>query len=537
MSTLPIVSGSAFGSGAPPLASEVRLEVLRGREQAAPFYADVDVVVVGSGSGGATVARALAREGRSVLVVEEGGYYTPQEYGQFSPSNTFRRMGREAGLAVAVGKGDTPLISLLAGKSVGGSSILTGGVSFRIPEEVLEDWSTRLGLEGFAPDVLAPYFERIEEAVHVETVPEVMRSRSTALFVEGADKVGITMKSMRRNTRGCRGAARCNFGCPHGAKMSVDISMLPQASKNGARILSDALVERIDITSGAARGIKGRFLDETGEPRVKFEIRAKVVVVACGSLHTPLLLQKSGLSSVHVGRHLTLHPAIRVGALFDEEVNGWDGALQSVYSDQFHHDEGIWLNGVYTAVNVLAAAFPGIGREHRRLVKQIPHLAFFGGMVHDEGGGHVRRWISREPMITYEMVKRDKARLLKSIHILGRIAFAAGAREVLAPIFGMPTIKKESELDFLLEDKIPASKVECMSFHPLGSARMSTTREAGVVKPTGETWDVDNLFVIDGSVLPTSIGVNSQIPVMTVALKMAEGLAEDFGKHARRARS
>jgi hypothetical protein len=252
-------------------------------------------------------------------------------------------------------------------------------------------------------------------------------------------------------------------------------------------------------------------------------------------LHTPLLLRRSGLDSVHIGRHLTLHPAVRIGALFDEAVDGWDGALQSVYTDHYL-DQGIWLNGVYSAVNVLAAAFPGVGREHRRLVKSLPNLAFFGGMVHDDGGGQVRRWLSREPLITYRMSPRDKGRLKRTIQILGSMAFAAGAREVLLPIFGMPTIRTPKELAFLEEDALPASRIECMAFHPLGSAKMSASREAGVVKPTGETWDVDNLFVMDGSILPTSIGVNSQLPIMGVSRMLSRGLADDFGRHERRAR-
>ena len=511
------------------------LEVIRGREQTRPFTAKVDVVVVGSGAGGAVVARELARAGRSVLVLEEGGHYTPDEYGAMTPSNSFRRIAREAGLSVAVGVGDTPLIATLAGKCVGGSSVLTGGVCFRIPDDVLHEWSTDLGLARMTPDELDPYFSEVERICKVDEVPAHLRSRSTELFLEGADKLGIPMKPLKRNTEGCRGAARCNFGCPHKAKMSVDVSFLPDAEAHGARIVADALVERIDVTGGRARGVRGRFLDgETGEPRVPFEIRAKVVVVACGSLHTPVLLRRSGLDSPDIGRHLTLHPAFRVGALFDEDVSGWDGALQSVYSDHFQ-DRGITLVGVYTAVNVLAAAFPGIGREHRRLVKSLPNLAFFGGMVHDDGGGQVRRWISREPLVFYKMIERDKRRLLEGIHILARMAFAAGAREVLLPVFGMTTVKKEEDLAFLLEAKIPAGKVECTAFHPLGSAKMSRTEDGGVVKPTGETWAVENLFVCDGSVLPTSIGVNSQVPVMSIAMMLARGLADDFDRYARRA--
>ena len=220
-------------------------------------------------------------------------------------------------MSVALGLGDTPLISLLAGKCIGGSSVLTGAVIFRIPDEVLHTWSDELGLARMTPDAVDPYFSEVERICHVETVPHHMRSRASELFVEGAASLGVEMKSMRRNTRGCRGAARCTFGCPNGAKMSVDASFLPEAVARGASIVSDALVERIDIAGGKARGVRGRFLDGiTGEPGVRFEVRAKVVVVACGSMHTPILLRKSGLDSVHIGRHLTLHPALRVARVF-----------------------------------------------------------------------------------------------------------------------------------------------------------------------------------------------------------------------------
>ncbi len=511
------------------------MTVLRGRDERTPMSVEVDVVVVGSGAGGALVARELAVAGRSVIVLEEGGYYRPEEYGKLSPSTALGTLAREAGLGLAVGLGDTPIMSVLAGKCVGGSSVLTGGVCFRIPEDVLQHWSTDLGLDSLTPEHLAPYFEEIEKALSVETVAESMRSRSTELFVEGAERLGIPMKSLRRNTPGCKGASRCNFGCPNGAKMSVDVVMLPEARAHGATIISDALVEAIDVERGTARGVRGRFLDaQTGEPGVAFEVRARVVVIACGSLHTPILLRRSGLHNVHVGRHLTLHPAFRVGALFEEKIDGWDGAMQSVYSDHFA-DEGLTLVGVYTAPSVLAAAFPGVGREHRRIVKSLPHLAFFGAMIHDEGGGRVMRWLGREPLITYRMSARDRHRLWRGVGILGELAFAAGARQVLLPIFGEKPIASLAQLRALVASPPRASKVECMSFHPLGSAKMSQSPRDGVVKPTGETWSTRNLFVADGSVLPTSIGVNSQLPVMAMALRIARGIEASMGTLTRNA--
>jgi choline dehydrogenase-like flavoprotein len=445
-----------------------------------------------------------------------------------------RRCWREAGMSAAVGVGETPFISVLQGRCVGGSSVLTGGVCFRIPEEVLHEWSHGLGLTTMSATRLEPHFGVVEEVVHVETVPERMRSRSTELFVEGASKLGIPMKSLRRNTRGCRGVARCNFGCPHGAKLSVDVSFLPQACARGAVIVTDALVERIDVTGGIARAVRGRLLDERGEAGLRFEIRAKVVVVACGSLHTPLLLRASGIDSAHIGRHMTLHPACRVGAIFDEDVEGWDGAMQSVYSDHFA-GEGITLISVYPPASVLSAAFPGVGSRHRANVHKMRGLSVFGAMIHDEGGGRVRRWLGREPLVTYRMAPRDRPRLLRSMEIVARMAFAAGAREVAMPVFGVGMLTSERQLDELVAHPPRMRRVECTAYHPLGTAKMSADRSRGVVRESGEAWQVDNLFVCDGSVLPTSIGVNSQLGIMAVAHKIATGIADDWGRLARRA--
>jgi len=501
--------------------------LLRGREVDRPFDASADVVVVGSGAGGAVVARELARAGRSVIVVEEGGYWAPEQYAAMTPSNTFRRMAREAALGAALGLGATPLVSLMSGKCVGGSSVLTGGVCFRVPDEVLHGWVHHLGLRDMGAGPLEPHVRAIEDAIHVETVPDHLRSRGTELFVEGAARLGIPMKPLRRNTAGCRGEARCNFGCPHRAKMSVDISMLPDACAHGAEILSDALVERVELARGRATGVRGRFLDGvTGEPRVPFAVRAPVVVVACGALHTPVLLRRSGLRSRLLGRGLTLHPSTRVYGLFDERVDGWDGAFQSAYSDHFFESHGITLMSAYGPPSLLAAGFPGVAARHRRYVRRIPNTAVFGAMVHDEGGGRVRRWLSREPLVTYRMAARDLGRLFEAIRILARIALAAGAREVVLPVFGAPTVRTARDLEAVLTPLPDARRVECVAFHPLGSARMSAEARDGVVRTSGEAWEAKGLFVADGSVLPTSIGVNSQLPIMAIARKIAHGIAD-----------
>src|SRR5262249_18485726 len=155
-----------------------------------------------------------------------------------------------------------------------------------------------------------------------------------------------------------------------------------------------------------------------------------------------------------LGRNVTLHPAVRLSALFDEVLEGWNGALQSVYSDHFATD-GITLVGVYSPVNVLAAGLPGLGPAHRRIVAGTPHHGVFGAPVHDEGGGKVRLGTGREPILTYRMAPRDLVRLRRAISILAELAFAGGAREVYAPIFGQAPLRSFDEVK-KLENEVDA---------------------------------------------------------------------------------
>jgi choline dehydrogenase-like flavoprotein len=494
------------------------------------FEETFDAIVVGSGSGGSPVAAYLAEAGWRVLILEEGPYYRPEQYGSFRASEILRRMWREAGMFAAFGVGDTPVIGLAAGRCVGGSSVLTGGVCFRIPAEVHDEWVRDRGLTDLSERAFQPVYEEVERRVHVSEVPADMRAWPTRKLVAGAESIGIHLKPTRRNTIDCEGNARCNFGCPAQAKQSVDVTFLPSAFKHGARLVSDALVERVLIEHGHATGVQGRLMDPaTGKPSHKFIARAPIVVAACGTLHTPLLLMRSGIGRANdaLGHHVTLHPAVRMSAQFDEPLDGFSGSLQAVYSDQFS-SEGITLVGLHSPPNVLAAALPGIGAAHREIVRKMRGLAAIGGMVHDRGGGRVRPGPGREPILWYRMSPRDLQRLRRTITILGEIAFAAGARALYPPVFGVRDIRSVEQLRRLEHEPIDARRIECIAFHPLGSARMSTSPSDGVVSLTGETHEVRGLFVADGSVLPTSIGVNSQVPVMSMATRIGWIIRDRF---------
>ncbi|MEB2314095.1 MAG: GMC family oxidoreductase [Sorangiineae bacterium] len=501
--------------------------IIHGRSLSGALELDAEVLVVGSGAAGAVVAATLAEAGQDVIVLEEGAHVTPAEYGKMRPSQTMRHIWRDAGLTFAIGLGDTPMINVMMGRCVGGSSVLTGAVCFRIPGAVLRHWSTELGLTELTEAGMERYHESVERAVHVETVPAHMRSRSTLRFAEGAARLGVAIEPMRRNTKDCHGCGRCNFGCPHGAKMSVDVTYLPRAVAAGARIYSDCAVDRITHEGGRATGVVGRVLaGPRGETRARLRVRARRVVVAAGAYGSPLLLADSGLGrqSGQVGKNLTLHPGFRVMARFDERIEGWKGSLQSMYSDHYERD-GITLTSLFVPPGVLAATMHGIGPEHIRRALTIPNLAIFGGMLHDAAGGEIRRGLFGGPNITYRMSAADRAVVPILMRRMAEIFFAGGAREVFLPVLGLGSVDADRLRTIDLEH-VPGRKLECASQHPLGTCRMGVSPLNSVVDPDGQSWELRELFVADGSIVPTSLGVNPQVSIMTMAARIADKLRE-----------
>lgn len=503
--------------------------VIEGHRETRDVSLACDVVVVGSGAGGMVAATVLAESGLSVIVLEEGKHVPAAVHGAMRQSQSLRHLWRDGGMSVALGLGGAPTVNVTAASGVGGSSLVTGGVCLRVPEAILAEWTRELGLVELGPEGLDPYYEEVERAVHVETVPVAMQSRSTQLYGDGAAKLGHPIKPLTRNTKGCKGCGRCNFGCPEQAKMSVDLSYLPRLIAAGGSVWADCLVERILHRDGRAYGVRGRLRSRERKRGPTIEVRAKVVVVACGGLHTPLLLKASGLAPYgsQVGRNLTLHPGFRVFARFDETVRGWAGAMQSAYTDAYEH-EHVTLMSLFIPASVIAATIPGAGPAYAAGIEAIPNVAMFGAMVHDEGPGTVwRNPFGREPLVTYRMSARDQAAMRRGIRLNAETFFAAGAKEVYLPILGAPPLDADAfrRLDL---DRIPGHRFECGSQHPLGTCRLGTSAAMGAVDPDGRLWDAENVVVADGSVLPTSLGVNPQLTIMAMATRIASRLRERF---------
>jgi hypothetical protein len=244
-------------------------------------------------------------------------------------------------------------------------------------------------------------------------------------------------------------------------------------------------------------------------------------VVACGAIHTPLLLARNRLggSSGQLGRNLAIHPATAVRALFDEPIDQWVGVPQSYYVDEFAA-EGIMLEGAAGPPDYLAMVVPGRGAPHRDVMLEARHVAQFGVMVSDSSRGHVRALRRGAPIVRYDLNAADVAKFKRGLEALCEVYRAAGARELLVPVRGLPRLRPD-DLAPLRDARIRAADLELMAFHPLGTARAGADPRTAVVDGDLRMHGVEGLHVADASAVPTSLGVNPQITIMALATRLA----------------
>ena len=471
----------------------------------------VDACVIGSGAGGAPAAKELAEGGMRVAILEEGDWHDTATF-TARPREMMPRLYRDAGQSATVG---TPPIILPLGKGVGGTTLVNSGTCFRTPERVLSRWREQLGLEALTPEALDPFFRRVERIINVAQVPAEIAGRNALLVKKGADALGLHGDFLFRNAKGCVGSGVCAFGCPTGAKQHVGITYVPRAWEAGATTYTGARVTRIDVRGGRVREVVAR-TEGGGTLRVKCEH----AIVACGTLLTPQLLRRSGLAgdSGELGRNLSIHPASAARAIFDEQIDLWDGVPQSYYVDAFK-DEGIMLEGIAGPPDQGAMATPRTGAEHRDLMLASRSTASFGVMVSDIARGRVTEVLGR-PVIRYDLHPEDADRFRRGFAALADIFWAAGAREVVVPLAGVPTLR-DGDTSPLHRARIRPRDVGAMAFHPLGTARAGADPAASVVDGDLKVHGVEGLYVADGSAVPSSLGVNPQITIMTLATRLA----------------
>jgi choline dehydrogenase-like flavoprotein len=485
------------------------------------FHASADVVIIGSGAGGAPMAYQLARAGWNVILLEEGQNHSPYTFNRQS-WEAMKDMYRDSGMTFTLG---TPSIPLPMGRALGGTTVINSGTCFRIPDEVFARWKNEFGLSEMEMSDLLPLFEQVEEMLHVQEMPVELLGANNRLFTEGAVKLGIRSKPLYRNFKNCKGVGLCVFGCPENAKQSMEKNFLPTASEFGAKIITSARVEKICVKNKVANGVEGSFLDAGKKRRTTFKIDAPVVVLSCGAVYTPLLLLRNGIAngSRQVGRNLHIHPATKVIGIFDDIINAWSGVPQGCYSDDYA-SEGIMLEGFFLPPAILSFALPALGMKLKKYMADYSKMAGFGVMVTDSSHGKVIKGPGHMPLIFYNLNQTDTDKFVKGIEIAARIYFEAGAKKILLPIHGFDELTSADELKKLHEVKIRPSDLELSAFHPMGTCRMGDEPKNSVVNSHLESHEIKGLFVADASVFPSSLGVNPQISIMAFSLFAADHL-------------
>jgi choline dehydrogenase-like flavoprotein len=524
---------------------------------------DADVCVIGAGAGGAVVAAELAEGGADVVLLEQGPAHDPDRF-TARPLEMLGRLYRDGGQTITFG---SPPVLLPLGRGLGGTTLVNSGTCFRTPVSVLERWRSEHGLP-LDRGELDGCYERVELALAVAEVTPELAGANAAVARRGAERLGWSHGYLRRNARGCVGSGVCAFGCPTSAKQHTAITYLPRAAAAGARILTGADVQRVVVRGGRALGVQARLAGGVdgaadsgraggrgggggGDGRARggargdgaLEVRAPTVVLAAGTIHTPGLLARSGAGheSGALGRNLVLHPATAAFALMDEVVDMARGVPQSFYVDEFS-EQGLMFESVAGPPSYAALALPLTGARRAAALANYRHLAQFGLMVSDSsagsvrvgaaggahlglrrragtgGGGGVRfgairgraRTRARMAAIRYDLSDADLAKFRLGLARLRELFEAAGAREIYLPLPSGVSPARARARDLKL-----------MAFHPLGTARADADPARGVLDPDLGVHRVRGLYVADGSVMPSSLGVNPQLTIMALATRLA----------------
>ena len=486
---------------------------------------DCDVVIVGSGAGGGTAAGVLAKEGLDVVVVEAGSYFSEEDFDGAELDGYVR---------LYLGGGGVPTpdqsIGLLAGFCLGGGTTVNYTWCFRPPDHVLDDWQDRFGLEDWAGRDFDDSLDAVWDRIHVNS-ENSMPSLRDERFREGLAKLGWDSQVMQRNVQGCSEeiCGHCHYGCQIGAKQSTYKTWLQDAFDAGARIVVNAPVERVLLEGGEAKGIEATTADGH-----KLTVRARAVAAAAGAINTPALLVRSGLDNPNVGKNLMIHPVLLVWAMFEEEILPWTGVFGSTFCDEFlDMGEGYGVKYMHASAHPsdLAVFAPWrSASDHAELMHSLRYTGGFGILQRARGAGEVVVGADGLPAPIWHLSDFDRDVMRRGLDGMAQILEAGGARRMYTSHAGWVSYDpgnggREQMLKAADDYGWGPAQVTLGSFHLMGTAHMGSDPAHTVCDPTGETWDARNLFVVDGAVLPTALGVNPMITIEAAAHKIARGMA------------
>lgn len=450
------------------------------------------------------------------MLLEAGPVVRPHEMNE-EAGLTLAKHFFENGLRVARGNIYMPT---LQARVLGGGSVFNCAICARMTDKTLTEWRVEHGLDWLTTDEASRHYRAVEDLMGLRpTEAEVMGERNR-LFRKGCDALGWRADPVLRNTSGCRGSAQCFTGCPNGAKASMDRRGIPELLDAGGTVYTSVPVNRLLRRGAKVVGVVGSV---AGRPGCSVEVRAPVTVLAAGALASPLIARASGIEHGALGAGLRFHPGASVLALFDHEVAPWVGASQGYHCLDFC-DEGIKLETLWATPELMSFRIPSAGPELSALLGEYPRAAVWDVIISGEDSvGHIDRF----GRARYDVALGDVRRMRDGMAKLAEIARAAGAREVVSGLRGVPArLPADSAAEVIRQVPLEVTRFPMASNHVFGTMAMGADPERYAIDASFAVRGTEGLFACDTGIMPSSPRVNPMLTMWALSHRLAEVLAD-----------
>ncbi len=468
-----------------------------------------DVCIIGSGAGGSVVAYELTKQGKTVAMLEAGNYYTEDDIQIQTRDDVLLNLWKNHGIFLS----NNFSVNVAQGQCVGGSTIINYGICFRFPEYVKKMWQEQHGVQLTDQEIDAAY-TKVEQQYGVTGIQQ--EGKSHEKIGQGCDVLGYSHGWMKKALRGDK-------------KQNALNTYLENSDHAKLKIFANCKAESVTKSGTTITKIQGIATDPDTKLKHKVTVTAQKFVLAAGPIASSefLLKNKIANSSGQVGKNFSLHPSSSVVGVFDEEINGQDYSVMAYVCDQFSARKqekfGYVIESVFVSPSQFSIIMPHFGEKNLDEVRKYHHVSMAGVLVHDQAVGQIKLNHNGDATLDYDLSKEDQEKMVDGMRKAALIYFKTDAKEVITGHIETTIIKNEGEIEEKIKsDSAGQGKLLIASAHPQGGNKMGSDSNVAVVDSYCKSHDLENLYICDASVFPTSIGVNPQLTVLMLATIAAD---------------